>query len=397
MKIRDYEIIHNIDILFEKTLIIYGMGHLGKRIVQQLEELSINVEYFCDSNPDIYNDTGATRVTIDELKDITSLKECMIIIGTQTYQDEIIELLDKTEIQAYVCTWYGIQAGIELNLLNNKRFMNVKDKLLFRKEQIHQSFWLQYLFKIFYDLEKYPHAIWIYQPGKVGSSSIRKTLINYNKKVVHFHWIKSNVVAEMHLAEIENLFKNQVVRVESALKNKRTTKIITLVRDPLARELSEFMQRFMTEYVNLNIRNNIKDSAREFIEKRLIENDEYMWFDRELKELTGIDVYAYPFNKEKGYAWIRKDNVEILILKMEQMNENSEVIGEFIGVSNLIIEKDNIGSQKHYKYIYEELKNELRISRNVVYKTYMENSRMDHFYTLSEKQKFLHKWECNIE
>ena len=46
-----------------------------------------------------------------------------------------------------------------------------------------------------------------------------------------------------------------------------------------------------------------------------------------MKEVFGIDVFAYPFDAEKGYTLIKEGNIELLLMKMEKLSELENVIG----------------------------------------------------------------------
>ena len=48
MYVKDYEFIHNINILFERPIIIYGAGAFGEKMAELLKELSVNFTCFCD-------------------------------------------------------------------------------------------------------------------------------------------------------------------------------------------------------------------------------------------------------------------------------------------------------------------------------------------------------------
>ena len=67
----------------------------------------------------------------------------------------------------------------------------------------------------------------------------------------------------------------------------------------------------------------------------------FEWFNVELKEPLGLDIYQYEFDKMRGYQIIEKDNIELLLIKLEKLDECSEVIGRFVGKDNFSIVKSN--------------------------------------------------------
>ena len=47
----------------------------------------------------------------------------------------------------------------------------------------------------------------------------------------------------------------------------------------------------------------------------------FEWFNVELKEPLGLDIYQYEFDKMRGYQIIEKDNIELLLIKLEKLDE----------------------------------------------------------------------------
>ena len=112
--------------------------------------------------------------------------------------------------------------------------------------------------------------------------------------------------------------------------------------------------------------------------------------------MFGIDVFEYPFDKEKGYSIIKKDNIEVLLMKLEKLNGLEQIIGRFAGAPHFKLINANIGEKKQYAYLYKDVKDTMKIPREVFDFYYKGNPRMDHFYSEEEKAAFLKKWEKNI-
>lgn len=152
------------------------------------------------------------------------------------------------------------------------------------------------------------------------------------------------------------------------------------------------MQYFYADKVIVPTSSDLKKSAKEYVMTQLDSDVEFMWFDKELKELTGTDIFAYPFDKEKGYAWIKEGNVEILVLKMEQMDKNEEIVGKFVELQDLKYVNSNIGEGKYSKYIYQELKKQFSLQTDWLRAYYMGNERFLHFYSETEIDSFCNRW-----
>ena len=44
------------------------------------------------------------------------------------------------------------------------------------------------------------------------------------------------------------------------------------------------------------------------------------WFDTELKDHFGLDIFAEPFDREKGFGIYKKNNIEVFVYKLEKLN-----------------------------------------------------------------------------
>lgn len=385
MQIRDYEFIHNIEVLFEKKIIIYGAGEYGKRSAQLLEDAGVGFDCFCDKDESNKSCLNHLIVTLEELQEKVKKEECMIIISSTTYCEEMIEELEERGIVAYVCTWYALQAGIELHIKDKRFPAEYQKKYLQRKNLFVNSFPGYVRFMRFMELCKKPHAILIYQPAKVGSNTIFQTLEKAKIETVRLH----EIVARTEIEMLDNMYGCLSREYET-----ERVKIITLVREPIGRALSGFMQCFHSAFVLKfeDVNQTLEEQASKLVIDLLDTNDEFLWFDKEIKRVTGVDIYSYPFDEEAGYTWIKKDNIEILVLKLEKLRENVAVLGEFVGKPDIKLVNGNVGSEKHYKYIYEELKKRIKIPARLLDSQYKNNWQMDHFYTEEEKEEFRKKW-----
>lgn len=392
MQVKDYELVNNINVLFEKKIIIYGAGKYGFRSAKLLEKAGVGGIYcFCDQDAGQKQYLDYQVITPDELEVTVKKEDCMIVVGSRDYCDEMLEELKRREVKAYICTWYGLQTAIEINI-DDVRFLKAFQEEFKRKKEMFKL--LVYNRKSMSSLAnmcRISPAFLVYIPGKTGSETVRNTLLQEGLDVIHIHRMCffNNADTEMAVLEEASAFFRKHIRAEGC-------KIITLVRDPVARELSTFMQSFNSEiYVmrhNFDSGCSLATYAAEFMVRNLDDNYEFAWFDRELKEVTGIDIYQYPFDKEKGYAWIKEGNIEILVMTLEKLNENVEVLGEFVGRPGIKLQNANVGDGKHYKYIYEGLKKDIKLPARVMESQYKNNSQLDHFYSEEEKERFLQKW-----
>jgi len=85
----------------------------------------------------------------------------------------------------------------------------------------------------------------------------------------------------------------------------------------------------------------------------------------------------------------------VLVIKLEKLNSLETVISEFIGVPRFKLVNNNEADSKSYKYLYKQVKDKIKIPREV-FEFYYDDPRMNHFYSDEEIEGFYRKWENNI-
>lgn len=419
----DLEIINNIYLLkqYAPNIILYGASKTGKRILELLKQLKINVCGFCESLPKQKEFCSMPVINPTELENIFKEQKLLIIV-TSVYVLEIVSGIRKCNLKkAKIITYLGVDIAIDANIKKNfisKEFYTIymaKKKLeIIKREkgylQDTRELDLEHLISLF----NVPQSILVYQPGKVGSSSIYKSIFNLKLPVIHLHRLayNSNLFGDENISAYNELMEQ--------IKQSRI-KIITGVREPISRDISNFIHNLNDGrwYTYSFLNQDINDTFQKVVDKYYVNknykhelrNDYkwldiswncgkygqmFEWFDFELKKVFGIDIYDYPFDKEKGITIIKKDNIEIFLYKLEQLNNNEKELGKFIGNSKFTLLNDNVGNEKKYKYLYEEFLQNLKISKNYFEIYYLNNEKMKHFYTEKEISIFMQKWEKYI-
>jgi len=428
--INDLRLIENFDILFESNVVLYGAGFCGAGIYEMLQKIGIPVAYFCDSSPQkwgrIYKNTK-----IISPKELKQIKNISIIISTINIQliDEIMYFIEETTIKTEnIFTVLGLECSIVQNINDyriNNEYRNIfcliadlkKTMAIIARLEINLIYILNFL--------KNDSNILVYQPGKVGSSSICYGLNKIGINNYHVHYLTSNNTQYLtrYISDYdknEPAIKSYFSKIEKAnkkilsilLSKNELIKIITIVREPLSRDFSELFQSFESfqthtdigPYAVMSMGTPIIDTCVDWLKKHAYDMSsencrygyQFDWFDKELKEVFGIDIFSFPFDKEKGYSVIKKSNIEVLVMKLEKLNELEPIIGNFIGVPVYRLVHVNEAKNKQYKYLYGNVKNTIKIPREIIDLYYKDNPRMDHFYTEKEKRSFLKKWEKNI-
>jgi hypothetical protein len=257
----------------------------------------------------------------------------------------------------------------------------------------------------------------VYQMGKVGSSSLTASFGRLSPPwfAHHIHQLTAAEAENLKAfvrrsfdhplvtpAQLASLFR-QLVSVEYLRKRIGSDwpwKVVTLVRDPVARNLSGFFEILDLE-MSYGLESRLRERGADEVVRELGElflrdypNHDLplTFFDIELKRSLGVDVYDTPFPKERGYHIYRHGNVEVLLLKLETLDDCvGEAVERFLGIEGFEVVRSNIGSEKGYAATYRGLLRSIRLPDSYLDEMY--GSRYTrHFYTPGEIAQFDARW-----
>lgn len=410
----DLEVCKDITLLKEaERIIIYGAAEKGKDILGWLHDAGIEIDYFCDMDLKKWGGYIEDKEIISPYKmkdDIDRYGKISYVIACIQYPGELFELLKKAEMQRVrLISYWGIRAALQIHAesiykenLERRTLLQIENKLRKRK---YIDLGMEYVRAL---IKSPDNALWVIQPEKAASSSLDVRLKKNNIPFYIGHYLEypSHILGE----EYRYIWEREI-------QKKRTIKLIVAVREPLSRDYSAFWQSF-TEHVQQIMRmpilqNDFQKMFEEFVDfilkgswytkERLGDsmpytwNDEFEWFDEQIKRHLGIDIFQYPFNKDKGYTIIKEKNVEIFLFKVEKMEDLIDDISLFTGTERLPVLNTNIAEQKWYNLAYIQFRKEVRLPKKYVDHYYQGNPKMDYFYTQEEKNRFLSQWQTNIE
>lgn len=394
--IKDLELMKDITPLFEKKLIIWGIGKAAPAIIEDIKDMGAGKEgiFLCDSNCKLWGEEvlGSKILSPDELQRVVSeldLKDVIVLVTalSVSVQDEIIESIRKRFGDSVdICTKYAIEWGIHLNVkdprvesgYSKRKMAEYEQNNSFSPEELRKK---EEMLRYFALLSLHnDEIILVYQPAKVGSSSVYKGIKNRNRNVLHCHTL-------LEVGEgSDDLYR---------LLNLKSGKIISLVRDPVARRISEMWQGIVyTQRYDVGV--NFSGIEEWYFDGEFW-NSEFEWFYQEMKAVFKIDVFEHPFNQEKGYSLIKQGNIELLLIKMEKLNELEAVIGEFLDIDGFQILNENIGKRKAYRYALQSYKKNFTISREKLEEIYKKNKYVKHFYSEQERNELYAKWIAYVE
>lgn len=251
--------------------------------------------------------------------------------------------------------------------------------------------------------------ILVYQMGKVGSSTVYNSLrdMGLPNSIHHVHFLSVDLLKYRKAHERAgifpapyHMFMGEALRKNIGKRRGFPVKIISMVRDPIAlvvsalfenthlyKELSVPDDREIDPHIAINLLENFFNDPDNF-------SYVYEWFDKELKEVFDIDVFATPFPIDTGYAYYTKNNVSALVIRTENLSINGAVaIANFLNLKKpLDLQPRNVRSAGGGKAeAYQKVLSKLCINQELCRKIYASRF-VRHFYTDEMIDEFIVKW-----
>lgn len=221
--------------------------------------------------------------------------------------------------------------------------------------------------------------VFIFQMGKVASSSIFSSLTEqYSGAVAHAHHIGDENWMSMEFKKL-------------SIDNK-PIKIISLIREPISRNVSDFFQLF-EDFVGVTF-NESTYTTNELKEKFLLNYTHELpleWFDENINKHFDIDVYSSPFPAE-GHIEFSRNNVDLLIMRYDLVDTKKEsLINEFLNINAFKINRSNISSVKNYYQTYKDFQTNVDLPDEYLDKM-CGSKYFNHFFPEKEINDVRSKW-----
>ena len=236
--------------------------------------------------------------------------------------------------------------------------------------------------------------ILVYQPGKVASSAIVKSLNKSGIRALQTH----NFSESYRLRNIE----------KAILKGINGWRVITLVRDPVAQRVSGFFQNLSHQghpgYIGSEEqvkKMSWKELEQLFITKAIKKETIFdmwpiSWYRKVFEKTFKIDLFEQAFKKEKGYEIYHFLQADVLLIRFENLKTiGAKAIQNFTGSNHFLLSSYNVSEEKYYKSLYKEFKEKVKLPKEFVEKFY-KSKEVRHFYTEAELRQFSKKWKVDL-
>lgn len=258
-----------------------------------------------------------------------------------------------------------------------------------------------------------------YQMGKVGSSTVKSSLVVLDpaRPVYHVHFLNPVRVHEIEqqrrkyfrtekYASLRRPWLSEFL-FEQIQKKNRHWKIVTLVREPIARNISTFFENLevtkkpdstkyavKSDYYGFDVEVDTQqvELLIELFFDRVAHDRPLNYFDDEIRYVFGIDVFESTFPGDKGYMLYRSDNADMLLVRLGDLNRCAKTaFKEFLGVDDFTLIQTNVANEKVYASLYKEFKNRIRFPEAYVNRMY-DSKYTRYFFSGEEIQGFRDKW-----
>jgi hypothetical protein len=165
--------------------------------------------------------------------------------------------------------------------------------------------------------------------------------------------------------------------------------IITAVREPIGLTLSSVFENH--PYYVPKVESLTLEICRAAVLKPRMFNSIDDWFDTELQAHTGLDVFAEPFQPEKGCRVYENRFARVLLYRFEALPRLPAMLTEFFGIAVPPLVNRNLGTAKEYAERYRFVKEHLRLPADFV------SARcgirlVRHFYSEAERRAVEERW-----
>ncbi|MCH7476451.1 MAG: hypothetical protein IIA27_17565 [Gemmatimonadetes bacterium] len=259
------------------------------------------------------------------------------------------------------------------------------------------------------DLRTRP-AVLVYQMAKVASKTVLHSVRRSRpgQPVFHIHTLTKDGIETMErfyrwcrvpsLPWAGHLLVSRYL--EEQLRRGVTPgrwKVITLVRDPIARNLSLLFHLGGRLIPNFRFRcdTDTLDPVAVFeqFERAFPSQVNCMrWFDDELRRVFDVNPFDTPFDVDAGYQVYPGPIAEVLLIRADRLNQvGEEALRGFLGLAEFRWKQTNIQARKANGRRYVDLLNRITLPRAYVDRFY-DTPEVRHFFGPDELDRLRARW-----
>lgn len=406
--IRISQIDDNLGIYKENTVILLGIGHGTKELLDLIHYHEIYVDYICDNNEDnwgkklegipVISPPHMQQLAQSENSQNSARGEIVVQIAINNINNVIEEQLKSIGIN-FVVSFY--ECYNILNYLRKTQIIKLSHNYKYdiKNIEILDEYNKKMEFKnhIIHSLNK--EILVLCSAQKTGNTTVETTCRKNN----------INVFGSFH--------RTDIIDLDLLYNIKNKVKLVTAIREPISQNISAMYEQ-ITSFITCERKWIIDLIENEWLKyggdinevfqiwlnnygSSNIDNNKPSTLDIECffnsyKENI-LDLSAYPFDKEKGYTIIKEGNIEVFAYQLERMNDVVNEMSNWIGQTpfNEWV-KGNEASSKWIANSYRQALKEINFSQEYFDHSYNEHW-IQHFYSQEDIEKFKERWRPHIK
>lgn len=234
--------------------------------------------------------------------------------------------------------------------------------------------------------------------GKVASSSIVSAIkrARSDTEIFHTHSLNTDRLDKI-VTLLDEHGKKSVRHVEdsrrviSLIRQRVPMRIVSLIRDPVSRDISAFFENLQFYGIDKNCLPHVTVAIEIFLENyhsgRLDD-----WFEWEFLRVFGVDVLSQPFPKRVGWYSFEFCHFDFLLMKTELDDSiKGSALGAFLKDRSISISRDNTMSSKVDQNYYRDFIFNIKGRLGKRLASY-ESAYAKLFYTEDELNSFRSLW-----
>jgi hypothetical protein len=196
-----------------------------------------------------------------------------------------------------------------------------------------------------------PKTVLLYAMGGVAAPSIKHSLrrASPSLNIVQAHVL--NFIHAMELRAAQRMagwrgaFKPKAIRaqLEELREPPSRIKILSIVADPIETNIVSYYQSLDLIFNRNNAYESLSlDELTAGFFSRYLHAFPLTWFDKELHQTMGIDIYSYPFPAKKKALSLTKEGIDFLVVRKDLDDLEKQVLIEsFLDIRGLVLDHQN--------------------------------------------------------
>ena len=254
-------------------------------------------------------------------------------------------------------------------------------------------------------------TVFIFQMGKVGSISLKHAIQRYkqDKYLLFVHDHRVFIRDYFLIGQRNNRLK--IFIVLWCAKLGFPIKIVTLIREPIARNVSAFFYFHYASFLPFLHKKPLEEIVELFltdsrpsylrapqafpVQSRMAECLFTLnWFDQFFRPVTGIDVYKKPFPIDRKWQVYKKGGLKVLLYRNDlELSQQTELISRFLGIELDEIKRENLTKDHSYAEIYHRFCESVKLPESYIRRVH-DSKFARHFWHPEELEAAADKWRA---